>query len=94
MDIDYHSTDATPFGFGTFASRVTTVAGNAVAVALFILAHAVLWQVALVMTVGAMLGGYAGAYYAQKLEARTVGYLVIAIGCAMSAYFFWRMYLA
>jgi carbon-monoxide dehydrogenase large subunit len=34
VDIDYHSTDATPFGFGTFASRVTTVAGNAVAVAI------------------------------------------------------------
>ncbi len=31
--IDYHSTDDVPFGFGTFASRVTTVGGNAVAIA-------------------------------------------------------------
>jgi carbon-monoxide dehydrogenase large subunit len=31
--IDYHSTDEVPFGFGAFASRVTTVGGNAVAVA-------------------------------------------------------------
>jgi carbon-monoxide dehydrogenase large subunit len=31
--IDYHSTDSTPFGFGTFASRVTTVGGNAIAAA-------------------------------------------------------------
>ncbi|HEY2056256.1 MAG TPA: xanthine dehydrogenase family protein molybdopterin-binding subunit [Solirubrobacterales bacterium] len=28
--VDYGSTDATPFGFGAFASRVTTVGGNAV----------------------------------------------------------------
>lgn len=31
--IDYHSTDSTPFGFGAFASRVTTVGGNAVVAA-------------------------------------------------------------
>jgi carbon-monoxide dehydrogenase large subunit len=28
--VDFSSTDATPFGFGAFASRVTTVGGNAV----------------------------------------------------------------
>jgi uncharacterized membrane protein YfcA len=67
--------------------------GNGVAVTLFILAHAILWPVALVMTVGAILGGYAGGYYAQKLEPKTVGCLVIAIGCAMTVYFFWRTYL-
>jgi carbon-monoxide dehydrogenase large subunit len=32
--IDYESTDTTPFGFGAFASRVTTVGGNAVAAAI------------------------------------------------------------
>ena len=31
--IDYSSTDATPWGFGAFASRVTVVGGNAIAVA-------------------------------------------------------------
>lgn len=66
--------------------------GNAVAVAVFILAHAIYWPIALLMMVGAIAGGYAGAYFAQKLEPRTVGYLVIAIGYSMSAYFFWRMY--
>jgi uncharacterized membrane protein YfcA len=67
--------------------------GNAVAVTVFILAHAVYWPQALLMMLGAILGGYAGAYYAQKMQPRTVGYLVIAIGCAMSVYFFWRTYL-
>jgi len=75
------------------ARTLLVTCGNAVAVALFIFAHAVLWPVALVMTVGAILGGYAGAYYAQKMEPKRVGYLAIAIGYAMTVYFFWRMYL-
>jgi uncharacterized membrane protein YfcA len=66
--------------------------GNAVAVTVFIAAHAVLWPIVLVMTSGAIAGGYAGAYLAQKLRPKTVSYLVIAIGFSMSVYFFWRMY--
>jgi uncharacterized protein len=68
--------------------------GNAVAVAVFVVAHAVLWPVVLVMTLGAILGGYAGAYYAQKMQPKTVGYLVIAIGYGMTAFFFWKTYLS
>ncbi len=67
--------------------------GNAVAVAVFILAHAVVWPTALLMMAGAISGGYAGAYFAQKLHPRTVGYVVIAIGWGMSLYFFWKAYL-
>jgi uncharacterized membrane protein YfcA len=67
--------------------------GNAVAVALFIAAHAVLWPIVLVMTLGAVVGGYAGAHFAQKMQPKTVGYSVIAIGFAMSAYFLWKTYL-
>ena len=63
---------------------------NGVAVVTFILAKAVAWPQGLVMIVGAVLGGYGGAWWAQKLEARLVRYLVIAIGAGMSAYFFWR----
>ncbi len=68
--------------------------GNAVAVAVFILARAVYWPQALLMTLGAIAGGYAGAYLAQKMQPKTVGYVVIAIGCAMSAVFFWKTYRA
>jgi uncharacterized protein len=67
--------------------------GNAVAVALFIVAHAVFWPQALVMMAGAVLGGYGGAYLAQKLQPKTVGYVVIAIGCGMTLYFLWQNYL-
>ena len=66
-------------------------AGNAVAVVLFIFARAVRWPQALVMMVGAILGGYAGAHYAQKLNQKTMRYVVIAIGSGMAAYFFWKI---
>lgn len=64
--------------------------GNAVAVLLFIAVHAVVWPQALLMMAGAMIGGYAGAHYAQKLNPRTMRYVVITIGAAMTAYFFWK----
>lgn len=66
--------------------------GNAIAVTVFIVAHAVYWPQALLMMVGAVAGGYGGAYMAQKLRPNTIGYMVITIGYAMSAYFFWHMY--
>jgi len=64
--------------------------GNAVAVVLFIVDRAVVWPQALLMMAGAVAGGYAGAHYAQKLKPRTVRYIVISIGSAMTVYFFWK----
>jgi uncharacterized protein len=64
--------------------------GNAVAVVLFIADRAVIWPQALLMMVGAIAGGYAGAHYAQKLKPKTVRSIVIAIGSAMTVYFFWK----
>ncbi|MGZ4896544.1 MAG: sulfite exporter TauE/SafE family protein [Candidatus Angelobacter sp.] len=66
--------------------------GNAVAVIVFIVARAVYWPQALLMLVGGALGGYVGAWYAQKMEPRSVRYVVIILGCSMTAYFFWRTY--
>jgi len=67
--------------------------GNTVAIAVFIFARAIFWPQALLMMLGAAAGGYAGAYFAQKMQQRTVSYLVIAIGAAMTTYFFWKAYL-
>lgn len=67
--------------------------GNAVAVIIFIIARAVFWPQALVMIFGGALGGYVGAWYAQKMNPKSVRYVVITIGCSMTAYFFWRVYL-
>lgn len=67
--------------------------GNAVAVIVFVFARAVFWPQALVMIFGGALGGYAGAWYAQKMNPKNVRYLVITIGFSMTSYFFWRVYL-
>jgi uncharacterized membrane protein YfcA len=40
------------------------------------------------MIVGALAGGWFGAHFAQKVDPRTMRYLVIGVGLAMSAYFF------
>jgi uncharacterized protein len=63
---------------------------NGVALGTFILAHKVVWPQALLMLVGALIGGYGGAWVAQKMNPQHVRWLVIAIGFAMSAYFFLR----
>jgi len=61
---------------------------NAAAVVTFVLAGAVLWRQCAVMVAGALLGGWFGAHYAQKADPRKVRAFVIAVGVAMSAYFF------
>ena len=65
---------------------------NLVALALFIRARVIVWPEALVMLVGAAAGGYAGAYYAQKVNPLVIRRLVIAIGFGMAAYFFVKLY--
>ena len=63
---------------------------NSMALLTFILAKAIYWPQALLMIIGAAAGGYAGAYYAQKLKPRVVRAIVIVTGLGMSAYFFVR----
>jgi uncharacterized membrane protein YfcA len=56
----------------------------------FIVAGAVVWPQAILMLIGAAGGGYAGAWYAQKIAPEKVRAFVIVVGFAMSAYFFVR----
>jgi uncharacterized membrane protein YfcA len=63
---------------------------NGVAVLTFVLAGAVAWPQALLMLGAAMAGGYGGAHYARKMDQRLVRRFVIAVGFAMTAYFFLR----
>jgi uncharacterized membrane protein YfcA len=65
---------------------------NLVALALFIRARVIVWPEALVMLVAAAIGGYAGGYYAQKVNPALIRKLVIAIGFGMAAYFFVKQY--
>ena len=65
---------------------------NGVAVIAFIIARAVYWKQGGVMILGALLGGYFGAHYAQKLPQWVVRSFVIVVGTVMTIYFFWRGY--
>ena len=66
---------------------------NGVAVATFVAAGAVAWPEAIVMLVGAIIGGYGGAHVARQLDPKKVRAFTIAVGCAMTLYFFARQYL-
>jgi len=63
---------------------------NGVALLPFIVAKIVIWPQTLIMLVGALIGGYGGAILAQKWKQEYVRRAVIAIGLAMSIYFFLR----
>ena len=65
---------------------------NVVALALFIQARVIVWPEAVVMLAGAAIGGYGGAYYAQKVDPAFIRRLVIMIGFGMAAYFFVKLY--
>ena len=65
---------------------------NGVAVVTFIVAHAIYWPQAVLMTVGATLGGYSAAHYSQKLPQSWIRTFVILVGSGMTAYFFYKAY--
>ena len=65
---------------------------NGVAVVTFIFAHAIVWPQAIVMTLGAIIGGYFGAHYAQRLPQSWIRAFVIVVGVGMTIYFFAKAY--
>jgi uncharacterized protein len=70
----------------------TLLAGtmNGAAVVCFIIAGKVWWPQTLVMLVAAVLGGYAGARIARRIDPTWLRIGVTAVGLAMSAAFFLR----
>jgi uncharacterized protein len=63
---------------------------NGVAILTFIVAKVIVWPQALLMVVASLIGGYGGAYFAQKMNPAHVRWVVIVVGFGMSAYFFVR----
>ena len=67
---------------------VQAAACNGIAILAFITKGVIYWRHAAVMVLGALLGGYFGAWVAQRMKQEHVRWIVIAIGLGMSAYFF------
>lgn len=63
---------------------------NGIAIFAFVFKGVIYWKHAGVMVAGALLGGYFGAHFAQKMKQEHVRWIVIAIGFGMTAYFFWK----
>jgi len=65
---------------------------NGVAVVTFIAAHAIVWPAGIVMTIGAIVGGYSAAHFSQKLPQSWIRIFVILVGSGMTLYFFYKAY--
>ncbi len=61
---------------------------NGVAMIAFILAGAVAWPQAILMSLGSLLGGYWGVHNARKLKPCLVRRFIILVGFSMTLYFF------
>jgi uncharacterized protein len=63
---------------------------NVVATVYFIVAGLIVWPQAVVMTIGATVGYYAGAAFSTRIPQPVVRGLVVVVGLTLSAIFFWR----
>ena len=71
-----------------FAGAVRGFAGFGLSA--FIVAGIIRWWEVLPMIPAAVIGGYVAAHAAQRLDQRLIKGLVIVLGAAVTAYFFWR----
>ena len=81
---DIHAMNALKVVLGAFINGVATVT--------FVVSKTIVWPQALVMTAGALAGGYLAAHYAQKVAQSWIRGFVIAVGMGMTIYFFVRAY--
>lgn len=63
---------------------------NAMAIFVFAYARQIYWKHALVMILGSIAGGVAGATLAKRIPPERLRVIVIGAGCLMTIYFFWR----
>ena len=71
---------------------VITSVSNTVASITFIVFGAVLWHYGLLMMLAASIGGYCSARIARKRKPRGIRALIIAMGCIVTTYYFWKVY--
>jgi uncharacterized membrane protein YfcA len=69
---------------------VAALLSNLVAIITFIFQGAVVWHYCVVSMVFAGIGGWVGARFARRMDGDVLRALVVATGCVIAAYFFWR----
>ncbi len=67
---------------------------SAISVVTFAVAGLVVWPMAVLMMVFAVLGGYSGAFVAKAIPASVVRWIVVVIGYGMSAVFLARLFVS
>ncbi len=70
--------------------NVCAAALNGIAIIYLALAGKILWPLALMMGVAAVVGGYVTARYAKRINQRALRIFIIGMGILASAYLFWR----
>ncbi len=61
---------------------------NAVAIIAFIAAGVIVWQEAMLMVTGSLIGGFGGAHYARRIDQKWLRLFVIIVGFGLTMYFF------
>lgn len=70
---------------------IITSTSNTVAAITFIVYGAVLWRYGAAMMIAGSIGGYLSARAARKHKPRGIRGLVVAMGCIVTIYFFWKL---
>jgi uncharacterized membrane protein YfcA len=70
---------------------ILTTAFNTLAVVIFLAVGKIYWTAAFILGAATIVGGYGGAWIAQKLPPAWVRGFVMVVGAAMTAYFFLRI---
>lgn len=76
-------------GVKSFLSACT----NGIAIIPFVIVGVIAWPQALLMSMGAILGGFIGARLAKRVDPEKVRTVVLIFSYGMVGYFFWKVYL-
>jgi uncharacterized membrane protein YfcA len=69
---------------------VAALSSNFCAIVTFVLMGAIVWHYCLISAVFAGLGGWIGARFAKRISGDVLRAIVVATGCVIATYFFWR----
>ena len=69
---------------------VAALLSNLCAIITFIIERRIVWHYCLLSMIFAAFGGWVGARFARRVNGDVLRAIVVATGCVIAAYFFWR----